>query len=279
MHFQIDLARATVVLAEDDETYGNLLREFLAANGYEVTLLPRAEDLSAVIAGTKPAAILIDQFIGRHDMIEVIPALRSACRVPILMLSSNTDPTDRVLSLERGADDYISKLVPPREILARIRGCIRRYRDTPAGDVSDADSRPRNETVTVGDVSDVDSRPRNETVTVGDWTLHRDSGRVTSTFGHELLLPAQEFEMAWLLFSEPAMVLHRKYLIDKALPSRVRLTDRRIDNLVSRLRRRFRNAGADLILLTARHVGYALQAIVYPADGAAVAGQGKGRQL
>ncbi len=191
-----------------------------------------------------PLAIVLDQFIGRHDMTQMLPALRRAYPIPILMLSSNTDETDRILSLESGADDYISKVAHPREILARISGCVRRYQ------------RPAHE-----DPIEVPATGAGDSVVFKGWTLYRGSGYLTSPTRQIAWLPPQEAAMAWLLFSSPHTVITRDQVIRNGVPAHVPLTHRRIDNLVSRLQKRFEALGARLDLRVTRHIGYSLNGI------------------
>ena len=121
-----------VLIVEDDIDFADAIRGYLAAHGFAPRILSSAERLMEELQSGQPRLLVLDQFVGGLDLSLMLMSIRRQFSGPILLLSGNTDPTDRILSLERGADDYIVKTAPPREILARMRASLRRFGPTPA---------------------------------------------------------------------------------------------------------------------------------------------------
>ncbi len=116
------------IIVEDDIIFGNELQDFLKSHAISTILLHSLTDILHNIKLVNSDIIILDQFVGRADALEKLSDLRCSFSGGVVILSGNSDPADRVLALERGADDYIAKSLDPREILARIRAVLRRVK-------------------------------------------------------------------------------------------------------------------------------------------------------
>ena len=115
-----DRERYRVLIVEDDATFAGELRQMLTNFGLDVDQAATLAEADILIDDRKPHLIILDQFIGRHDSIADIGRLTIERGVPVVMLTGNNDEVDRILALEMGADDFITKVQRPREMLARI---------------------------------------------------------------------------------------------------------------------------------------------------------------
>src|SRR5256885_7130962 len=177
-------------------------------------------------------SIVLDLMLPGRDGIEVCRELRARLDTPIVMVTGRGEEADRVLGLEVGADDYVTKPFSPRELLARIRANVRRQRGQ-AG-------------------------PPSETVTVGGLVL--DPAKLTVTLGGKPIeVTAYEFSILRALAQRPGKVLSREQLLDLAKGSADLSFDRSIDVHVSRLRAKLGDdSRSPRILKTVRGVGYLL---------------------
>jgi len=122
-----------ILIIDDDEKLCRLIQEYLSAMGYDVeSVYTGTEGLQAALEGDYHAVIL-DVMLPEMDGFEVLKQLRAQSHVPVLMLTSRGDETDRIVGLEIGADDYLPKTFSTRELLARLRAVMRRSRMTPTG--------------------------------------------------------------------------------------------------------------------------------------------------
>ena len=224
----------TALLVEDDVRLAALTADYLGGHGVVVT---RAAD---GVAGLEEAlrhpydVVLLDLLLPGKDGLDVCRELRSRSDVPIIVLTARGDAADRVLGLEIGADDYVSKPFSPRELLARIRAVVRRAR---------------------GQVG-----PKVKPVRVGALALDPGARRATVS-DREITLTGYEFSLLYALASRPGRVLSREQLIDLAGGSLDEAFDRSVDVHVSRLRHKLGDDPKNpRMLKTVRGAGYMLAA-------------------
>src|SRR5262245_27202174 len=117
-----------ILLVEDDEGIRRLVRDLLAREGFGVEVAENAVALDQLLARKRPDLVILDLMLPGEDGLSICRRLRSRGGVPILMLTAKSDPVDRVVGLEMGADDYVTKPFDPRELLARVRALLRRAR-------------------------------------------------------------------------------------------------------------------------------------------------------
>jgi DNA-binding response OmpR family regulator len=221
-----------VLLIEDDERLAQLTARYLESHGVLVTISVTGSDGQAEALRRQYDCIVLDVMLPGRDGIEVTRELRARTDVPIVMVTARTEEADRVLGLEVGADDYVTKPFSPRELLARIRATVRRVRGQ-AG-------------------------PTQQTVQVGGLTL--DPQKMTVTLdGNPVDVTAYEFSILRALAQRPGRVLSREQLLDLAKGSAELSFDRSIDVHVSRLRAKLGDDSRNpKILKTVRGAGYLL---------------------
>src|SRR5919198_2718181 len=121
-----DPALARVLVAEDDLAMSALLREYLEDHGYAVTLVHDGEAAARLGERGEHDLVVLDVMLPRRDGFAALRDIRRTSRVPVIMLSGRGAEGERILGLELGADDYVSKPCTPRELLARVRAVLRR---------------------------------------------------------------------------------------------------------------------------------------------------------
>jgi DNA-binding response OmpR family regulator len=224
----------TALLVEDDVRLAALTREYLAGHGVRVEVAGDGRrGLEAALRG-RFDVVLLDLMLPELDGLAVCRALRDRSDVPIIVLTARGEEADRVMGLELGADDYLSKPYAPRELLARIRAVTRRAQGK-AG-------------------------PALRSLRVGRLELDPAARRATLG-GRELGLTAYEFDLLRALAERAGRVLSRERLMELAKGSAEEAFDRSVDVHVSRLRQKL---GDDprhpRLLKTVRGSGYVLAA-------------------
>ena len=221
-----------VLLVEDDDRLAQLTARYLESHGVVVTIAKDGLEGQAEALRRQYDCLVLDLMLPGRDGIEVTRELRARTDVPIVMVTARAEEADRVLGLEVGADDYVTKPFSPRELLARIRATVRRVRGQ-AG-------------------------PAQQTIQVGALVL--DPQRMTVTLeGKSIDVTAYEFSILRALAQRPGRVLSREQLLDLAKGSAELSFDRSIDVHVSRLRAKLGDdSRSPKILKTVRGVGYLL---------------------
>jgi len=224
----------TALLVEDDVRLARLTAEYLSGHGVVVThVADGRRGLEEALKG-RWDVVLLDLMLPGRDGLEICREVRARTDLPIIVLTARGEEADRVMGLEMGADDYLSKPFSPRELLARIRAVTRRAKGR-AG--------PRNEVLTVGGLQ-IDPAARRA-------TLH----------GEEVPLTGYEFDLLRALAERAGRILSREQLMEMVRGSAEEAFDRSIDVHVSRLRQKL---GDDpkrpRLIKTVRGVGYLLAA-------------------
>ncbi|GLS42513.1 response regulator [Methylobacterium brachythecii] len=236
----------TLAIVEDDPEIRALLGGLLEGEGFSVRALDGGAALDRLLAhGPVPDLVVLDWMLPGEDGLSICRRLRAAGGPPIIMLTAKDEDIDRVLGLEMGADDYVSKPFNPRVLLARIRAVLRRVRpshDEPA----EAPRRMR----------------------VGDLVVDAGARRVlTAEAASEIVLTSAEFDLLMCFVTRPQRVLSRDQLLDWTRGRVADAFDRTIDVQVSRLRKRLEEGGSAAAgqIKTVRNAGYILAASVEPA--------------
>jgi len=206
-----------VLIVEDDERLADLTREYLESNGLIVSVEANGAHAVERIRKEQPDIVVLDLMLPGEDGLSICRRARPFYQGPILMLTARTDDLDQVLGLEMGADDYISKPVRPRVLLARIRALLRRVNDKSQ---DDAESGPTEEPVRLQFNDLVVDRSMREA-----W-LNEASIDLTSA----------EFDLLWLLASSAGRVLSREEIFTALRGIEYDGQDRSIDVRVSRIR-------------------------------------------
>ena len=223
-----------VLLVDDDPHIRQLLAFAFDKAGFAVAEAGDGEAALAEVARVVPDLVVLDINMPRLDGLEVCRRLRSQGEVPVLFLSSRDDEFDRVLGIELGADDYVTKPFSPREVVARANAILRRSAPKPA---AGADSAAR---IAKGRLR-LDPEA---------WTAHWDAA--------EVALTVSEFTLLKALALAPGRILSRDQLIDQLHGPGFAITDRTIDSHIRNLRRKFAEAGGSDVIETRAGVGYRL---------------------
>lgn len=246
-------ARGHVVVVEDDAAIREAIADCLALEGLAVSLVTSAEEMRDV-AHERPADLLIiDINLPGEDGMMLTKTVRRESDVAIIMVSGRHEEIDRVLGLELGADDYMTKPFSTRELLARVRNVLRRTRGQRYPDHARAGS-------TAGVVYHFEG-----------WRLDVDRYKLFGPDGHEHMLTTAEFRLLHGFVESPNRVHSREYLLDRTHGTRFAGYDRSIDGLVSRLRKIFAAVdSAQRYIVTVRGTGYVFTPTVraaYPGSG------------
>ncbi|MGX9979096.1 response regulator [Methylobacterium fujisawaense] len=234
----------TIAIVEDDPDIRALLAGYLEGEGFRAVALDGGTALDRLLAsGPAPDLIVLDWMLPGEDGLSICRRLREADGPPIVMLTAKDEDIDRVLGLEMGADDYVSKPFNPRVLLARIRAVLRRANGAGAPAPQAAPER-----LSVADLV-VDLAAR--TVMIGDPAS-------------EVPLTSAEYDLLHCFVTRPQRVLSRDQLLDWTRGRTADAFDRTIDVQVSRLRHKLDAAGsqAAALLKTVRNAGYILAAPV-----------------
>lgn len=223
-----------VLLVEDEPAIADTLIYALETECFAVThALTGSEALAAQRKQPFDFAILD---IGLPDMtgLEVCRQLRETSTIPVLFLTARDGETDRILGLELGGDDYVTKPFSPREIVARVRAILRRGNHQPAAPAKPPESG-----------------------------FHHDNSAMRIHFeGSPLDLTAHEYKLLLVLIEKPGRVFTRDQLLDHAWPDPGAVTDRTVDAHIKSIRAklRARRSGAENLIETRRGLGYSLAA-------------------
>ena len=223
---------ANVLVVEDEVDLNNLLRDGLVAEGYTVRQAFDGASAVAAVEASVPDLVILDWMLPDLDGLAVCRRLRQQHVVPILMLTARADEVDRVMGLEVGADDYLTKPFSRRELMARVRALLRRV-----------ELEERRHASVEGD----------DAVRIGPLTVDPRS-RSAVLDGKTLGLTPKEFELLHLLVANPGRAFSREFLIERVWDGAFDGFDRAVDTHVTRLRRKLGPMGECVV--TVWGVGY-----------------------
>ena len=212
---------ATIVIAEDERDLSALVRRHLEDEGHRVVQAFDGPSAVVAVQQERPDLLILDWMLPRLDGLEVCRRVRRESIVPILMLTARSEEVDRVLGLEVGADDYLSKPFSIRELLARVRAMLRRvelFRDAAAGEAAPP--------VLVAGPLRID--PAQHTAAVD---------------GRPVDLTPKEFDLLALLVGHPGRAFSRDFLIERVWGYDAGGFDRTVDTHVLRLRKKLGKVG------------------------------------
>jgi DNA-binding response OmpR family regulator len=214
----------TILLVEDEPSVGGLVHGYLSRNGYRVIWVRSGEEALIELERHPVRIVLLDIGLPGRDGFEICRAMRARSDVPILMLTARDEEPDRVVGLEIGADDYLTKPFSPRELVARIKAILRR----------------------------VEPQQRRETFSLGDVVLDRDAHDVTVA-GEPVELTAKEFDLLAFFMANAGVVVSRDLLLDRVWGQEYPGGTRTVDVHVAQLRRKL---GRPELIRTLRGTGY-----------------------
>ena len=230
-----------ILIVDDHREIRDALAKYLEKNGIRATTAANAVAMDVAMKVGRFDLIVLDVMMPGEDGLSVCRRLRAQGGIPILMLTALGDETDRIVGLEVGADDYLSKPFNPRELLARVKAILRRSELTKLPGGSLAGHR----------------------LAFDRWVLDTDRRNLTNTDGTQMALTTAEFRLLTAFLERPRFVLSRDQLLDLTSGRAAQVFDRTIDNQVSRLRRKIEVDPAKPVLIaTVWGGGYSLAADV-----------------
>jgi two-component system, OmpR family, response regulator len=234
-----------ILIVDDEAEVRTLLREYFELEGYRVREAGDGKEMRAQLAQCPVTLITLDVNLPGQDGFALAREIRAERNVPIVMISGKQDPIDRVIGLELGADDYISKPFNLREVLARVRAVLRRYQH---------DDRT---------AASIAGQPKDVAYSFDGFSLSIPRRELTDTNGRVIELTAAEFNLLELFVTRPSRVMTRDNIMDALKGHEWSPLDRSIDTLVARLRKKVEaDTEHPRLIKTVRGVGYVLTAEV-----------------
>ena len=216
-----------VLIVEDEPSIASFVSLYLKNAGYAVKAVASGSEALAQVESEEPALVVLDLMLPDIDGIEVCRRIRQRRDIPILMLTARDEDVDKIIGLEVGADDYMTKPFNPRELVARVKSILRR--STPA-------------------------RATSESSEIRHGDLHVDSGRREAHVGEtEIQLAPKEFDLLWELLDHRGIVLTRDQLLERVWGYTFAGDTRTVDVHVRQLRRKLGDASP---IVTVWGVGY-----------------------
>ena len=224
-----------ILVVDDDSQIRALLQEYLAASGLRVSAVASGKHMSQILTDEAIDLIVLDLRLAGEDGMAIVRTLRDQSAIPIVMLTGVRDEADRVMGLELGADDYLTKPFSPRELLARIRTVLRRTKSAAPGAVH-RDIRAYR---------------------FAEFELNLRTRRLKPRDGRDVALTNGEFNLLAALLSAPERILTRDQLLEASRVYDNEVYDRAIDIQILRLRRKIEEDPAQpKFIVTERGVGY-----------------------
>ena len=224
-----------VLIVDDDETVRQLVDEYLGHNDFRVSGVSRGAELMGALAGQVIDLVVLDLRLRGEDGMQLLRQLRAHSQIPVIILTGRAEEADRVMGLELGADDYLTKPFSPRELLARIRTVLRRAH---AG-------------------QEVHGAPVCRAYRIPGWELNLRTRRLTGADGAQVALSNGEFNLLAALLATGNRVVTRDQLIEMSRRYDNEVYDRAVDVQILRLRRKLeRNPAEPQIIVTERGAGY-----------------------
>jgi len=228
-----------VLFVEDDAEISRLVGRYLRANDFRVSVLPDGRRIERALEDNRVDLVLLDLMLPGDDGLSLCRRLRTHSSVPIIMVTAKGDELDRIVGLEMGADDYLSKPFNPRELLARIRAVLRR----------------------ANAAAPVVDRARH--LAFEGWRIDCLIRELKDPNGTRITLTGAEFGLLRVLCERAGRVLSRDQLLDLTQAGSAGSLGRSVDVLISRLRRKIeRDPHEPAIIKTVRSGGYLFAAKV-----------------
>jgi two-component system OmpR family response regulator len=234
-----------LLVVDDDEEICGLIAEYFSGEGYRISIAGDGVAMRRIMAQAPIDLVLLDLGLPGEGGLELAQWIRAHSEARIIVLSGRGDTIDRIIALELGVDDYLSKPFAMRELLARVRSVLRRVQVR----------------------AEVQTRPGRARVRFAGWTLDRRSRSLWAPTGDEVRLTAGEFDLLAAFIDNANSVLSRDRLLDITRDRDAGPIDRTIDVQVGRLRRKLHDtSSAPRLIKSVRGAGYIFTPIVEPAE-------------
>lgn len=224
-----------ILVVDDEENVSDLLKLYLEVEGFEVQIAKDGLRALTLVNQFKPDLIILDIMLPFKDGWQVAKELRLTMDIPIIMLSAKGEESDKILGLNLGGDDYVTKPFSPGEVVARVNAILRRSKS----EIVDNDKLEFAKLV----------------IDINKYEIVVDGTKIMST--------PKEVELLWFLASNPGRVFNREHLLDKIWGYSYLGDSRTVDTHIKRLRRKIENGLSYTYLQTVWGVGYKFEVIKY----------------
>ena len=232
-----ETAQRKILIVEDEPVLREFLVTLLTRHHHKPVAVDTIAGMRSVFSADGFDLIVLDVNLPDGDGFDALKEVRQSSRVPVIMLTAANTPTDRVLGLEIGADDYIAKPFEPRELIARIKTVLRR----------------------AGATGDAPVNAAGETLTFAGFALDLDMRTLTAQDGQPIQLTGAEFDLLRCLAEAPGRPLSRDRILDVTRSRHWSPLDRSIDVLIGRLRKKLEpDSEQSSIIKTVRGIGYVM---------------------
>lgn len=236
-------AKPHILVVDDEQDIREPVSAYLEMNGYSTAMAADARSALSAVRKNKPDLAILDIMLGEDDGIQLCKDLQGGAQIPVIFLSGKSEDTERIIGLEVGADDYVTKPFNPRELLARIKAVLRR---TTGKAKTQAKAKGR--------------------VRFGPWIFSPASHEIIHDDGRSVELSTGEAKLLQALVSHPHTVLNRDQLMDLTTGRQADVFDRSIDNGIARLRKKVEeNPRSPKLIKTYWGGGYSLVCDTEPA--------------
>jgi DNA-binding response OmpR family regulator len=237
-----DTVQPHILVVDDDPDIRELLEDYLTENALRVSVVASGKAMSQVLADEAIDLVILDLRLAGEDGMAIVRTLRDSSSIPIVMLTGVRDEADRVMGLELGADDYLTKPFSPRELLARIRTVLRRTKGSALTQARERQVRAYR---------------------FAEFELNLRTRRLKNLDGRPINLTNGEFNLLAALLGAPQRILTRDQLLEASRVYDNEVYDRSIDVQVARLRRKIEaDPSHPRFVVTERGVGYTFNCAV-----------------
>ena len=230
-----------ILVVDDEKPISDIIKFNLKKEGYDVYTAYDGEEALQKVEEINPDLILLDLMLPKIDGLEVAREVRKTHNMPIIMVTAKDAEIDKVLGLEMGADDYVTKPFSNRELVARVKANLRR------------------QSTSMAEAQAAEEESKNNDIAIGDLVIHPDA-YVVSKLGEKIELTHREFELLYYLAKHIGQVMTREHLLQTVWGYDYFGDVRTVDVTVRRLREKIEdNPSRPIWLVTRRGVGYYLR--------------------
>lgn len=241
------MKKSTIICVDDDESLQTVIGHHLEEQGYRVLTAMNGQELQERLETESADAILLDLMLPDTQGLELIKQIRSKTNMPIIIVSGKDDTMEKIIGLEMGADDYMTKPFAMRELSARIKAVLRRATPNPAEEQAES------------------NKPANEKLKFETWILDRAQYQVFDENDQPLELTIGEFKLLEALILSANRALTREYLFELTRDGSFDAYDRAIDIQIARIRKKLKDdPKTSQLIRTVRGVGYMYCGTVEP---------------
>jgi two-component system, OmpR family, response regulator len=227
------MEKKTIYIADDSMPIRNLLKDFLAKDGFSVEAFSDGDSLLQAFLKHPSHMVITDIMMPKMNGYHLCSTLRSISNIPIIILSAKNSEPDKITGLSLGSDDYLTKPFSPMELVARVRSIFRRI--------------------------EMDQSPSKDTrILVGDLTICPDS-RIAQRKDHRIALTGMEFSLLYYLCSNPNKAISRNELLEKIWGFETEVETRATDDMIKRIRKKLDCAGSSLKIQTVWGYGFKIE--------------------